>query len=236
MSKWGEIREVKAINRTWWRSKYNIAIKHWNNICKWHNRDSVVARRERGVYRYNTHLQNVWTVVYLTHCFTSNQFSHIPNNMHCFAPEQFSHIPNNIHCFAPEQFSHIPNNIHCFAPEQFSQPNTGPLQSPGSERHHQWQCSSDITTDVGSTSVITALNCMAPQSAAVGDLHSRLNPWQRECRGKNSKARKTTDSVKSLPITGSLCGWFADVSCFGRAHSPQQSLGLGCYHHFVHVH
>ena len=24
---------VKAINRPWWRSNYNIAIKHWNGRC-----------------------------------------------------------------------------------------------------------------------------------------------------------------------------------------------------------
>ena len=46
---------VKAINRPWWRSNYNIAIKHWNgrsaeDECA--GRDTGVQRSKINKYQY----------------------------------------------------------------------------------------------------------------------------------------------------------------------------------------
>ena len=38
---------VKAINKPWWRSNYNIAIKHWNGRCT----EDECASRDTGVKR-----------------------------------------------------------------------------------------------------------------------------------------------------------------------------------------
>ena len=40
---------VKAINRPWWRSKYNMEIKHWNGRCAKDvcaSRDTVVQKEQ----------------------------------------------------------------------------------------------------------------------------------------------------------------------------------------------
>ena len=47
MCKCGRIREVKAIKRPWWRSNYNIAIKHWNGRCA----EDECASTDTGVQR-----------------------------------------------------------------------------------------------------------------------------------------------------------------------------------------
>ena len=38
---------VTAINRPWWRSNYNIAIKHWNGRCA----EDECASRDTGMQR-----------------------------------------------------------------------------------------------------------------------------------------------------------------------------------------
>jgi hypothetical protein len=42
-----EDKGVEAINRPWWRSNYNIAIKHWNGRCA----EDECASGDTGVQR-----------------------------------------------------------------------------------------------------------------------------------------------------------------------------------------